>query len=140
MENKGLERLNQRIGRNIKFLRMKEHLTQDGLGAKIYISQPHISQYEKGQKFLTMDRISQFSEFFNVDLETFMFQELNNKVEHSDQAESLVSGPIQKCANRTYYCYYVREHSEGEVKLRAKIDCFELKVRSLLMRQEYRSE
>lgn len=130
VENEVLKRLNQRMGRNIKFLRTKEHLTQDGLGAKVYISQPHISQYEKGQKPLTMDRISQFSEFFNVDLETFMFQELNNKVGRSDQSEPLVSGPIQKCANRTYYCYYVREHSEGGAQLRAKIDCFELKVRT----------
>lgn len=145
IESKEVTELKERIGKNIRFLREKRGLKQNELGNQICISQPNISQYEGGKKTLPLDRIVQISNFFNVELESLMFQELDSKSEHheelelpglasvqmlpefdSNETKLSESDPIRKCANRTYYCYYVREYSDE--KQPPQIASFEMKV------------
>lgn len=123
----------ERIGKNISYFRKKSGLTQTQLADKLYTTQTAISNYEKGKK-LNIDKVIQISEFFKISLQEFMFRDFENKEDAKKKgetnSESAGSGPISKCAGRTYFCYYIKEQNNGNSKYATRIYTIEIKVLS----------
>lgn len=106
-----LEELYRCIGHNILHFRTEKGLTQEELAAKLYMEQPSISKYERCKKKIDLDKINDFAKFFDVPLNEFMFKDFQRekKVEERQDNKVSLEGPIQKCSNRTYFCYYIKE-------------------------------
>lgn len=123
----------ERIGRNISYFRRKSELTQTQLADKLFTTQSAISNYEYGKK-LNIDIVIQISKFFEISLQEFMFRDFqkeeNAKKNEDTNSESAVSGPISKCADRTYFCYYIKEQNNGSSKYTTRIYTIEIKVLS----------
>lgn len=73
MENTTDNRIQMTI-RNIKRLRLERNYTQDYLAMKLNISQNAYSKLELGQSKLSLERLLQISEVFEIDI-TLLFAE-----------------------------------------------------------------
>lgn len=119
-----------RIGKNIAFLRKQRNLNQDTLGSEMHISQSTISQYETGKKKLSIETLIKFGAFFNVPLQELMFENFENADENDvyDYNSKRELAPIKKCANHTYYCYYIKEKYDRQKGLIKQISCVEIRI------------
>lgn len=68
------------IGRNIRFLRKTNKLSQIDLGKKLGKSESAIQMWETGNRYPTMGSVQKISELFNVDINDLMNKDmqLNN--------------------------------------------------------------
>ena len=57
------------LARQIKKLRTDNHLSQDDLAEKLYVSRQSISKYENGEATPDMDKLVQLAEIFGVSLD-----------------------------------------------------------------------
>ena len=122
-----------RIGKNITYLRNNSNITQDDLASALRInSQSLISQYEHAKKAPSIERIADFCEYFNISLEDMLFKDFSSlETKENMLAESHISAPIQKCAGRTYYGYYIKEsehYNDGIAQVISKISRFEIEI------------
>lgn len=130
--NINLQVLYRRIGKNIFYLRKEKGLTQEKLAEKLSIyNQSLISQYEHGKKQLTLEKITEFCDFFDVSLSEMLFSDFQGRMKKDEGlgfAEGQTLGPIKKCAGKTYYGYYIGEQNSGESSFQSKIVHFELDI------------
>lgn len=119
-----------RLGKNIAYLRKSHDLTQEELAAVLNInSQALVSQYEHAKKVLSLERISDFCSFFGVSLEDMLFKDFSGvESKKNVDVSSQFTAPIQKCAGRTYYGYYLKEQNKGSSQFVSKITSFEIEV------------
>lgn len=128
-----LKKIYERVGNNISFLRKKRGFTQDELASEMCIhSQSLVSQYENAKKAMTLEKIKEFCDFFEVSLSDMLFTDFSNTKDNEQiENQSLYnSGPISKCANRTYYGYYIKEQNNGDADFSTEIASFEIDVLS----------
>lgn len=132
LSNTDLRVLYKRIGKNIFYLRKEKRLTQEKLAEELSIyNQSLISQYEHGKKQLTLEKISEFCDFFDVSLSEMLFSDFQDRIKENEElgfAEERISGPIKKCAGKTYYGYYIGEQNSGDSSFQSKVVCFELDI------------
>lgn len=124
---KKMKELSEQVGKNIFYLRRKRNLTQEKLAEQLNInSQALISQYEHATKTPTLEKLFEFASFFEISLEDLLFSDLSpaqksEPPEYSDPIDK--ASPIQKCARRTYYCYYIREQDDGKADYTSQVVC-----------------
>lgn len=134
MADCSLSELYERIGRNIAYLRKSRKLTQQEFANKLHIhSQSLVSQYENAKKSLTFEKVVDFCVFFDVNLEDMLFQDFSNKeknhsVEQTAERKTYATSPIQKCAGRTYYAYYIKEQNKNSSEFSSRIATFTMNV------------
>ena len=46
----------------------------------------------------------------------------------TENTDSQITTPIQKCSGRTYYCYYLKEQNKGKFQFTTQIARFEIAV------------
>lgn len=131
-QNIDLQALYERVGNNISYLRKKRDLTQEKLADNLNIhSQSLISQYERAKKQLTLEKIAEFCLFFDVSLSDMLFSDLKDEAKKDEQIDFVVEsiiGPIKKCANRTYYGYYLKEQNNGKSSFQTELANFEIDI------------
>ena len=128
-----LEKVYERVGNNISFLRKKKGFTQEELAVKMCIhSQSLVSQYENAKKAMTFEKIKEFCDFFEVSLQDMLFTDFSDAKDNKQIENRLPcnSGPISKCANRTYYGYHIKEQNDGDADFNTEITSFEMDVLS----------
>lgn len=126
---KELDLLYKRVGRNIAFFRKQKGLNQANLANNLHIgSQSLISQYENGKK-LNLEKINEISKYFEIPLRDFLFVEFEKDAISDYTSEEITrSSPIYKCAGKTYFCYYIKEQSDGKTDFKTNIACIEIKI------------
>ena len=66
------------VSNNIKFLRKREHLTQEQLAHKIGIKRSLVGAYEEGRADPRLNNLLKMSELFKVSVDTLISRELSN--------------------------------------------------------------
>lgn len=131
-QNIDLQTIYKIVGNNISYLRKKRNLTQEELACSLNIhSQSLISQYERAKKQLTLEKITDFCQFFDVSLSKMLFSDLSGEEKNNNQIDAtseITSGPIKKCANRTYYGYYLKEQNGGKSNFLVGLANFEIDI------------
>lgn len=61
------------IGKNIKNLRTKKHMTQDDLAEKLLVSRQTVSNYETGKSQPDIDMLMNIAEALSVDINTIIY-------------------------------------------------------------------
>ena len=128
--DQNLHALYVRLGVNIAYLRKERNLTQEELATALNVhSQSLISQYEHARKALSLERIADFCSYFNVSLEEMLFKDFSGfESRKTENTDSQITTPIQKCSGRTYYCYYLKEQNKGKFQFTTQIARFEIAV------------
>lgn len=67
----GIRAIQNKIGRNIKKLRLDNDLSQEELAAEVKISRDHLSNIENGKYPINIKTLYKLSVFFNVDMKYF---------------------------------------------------------------------
>lgn len=67
----GLRKIQNEIGRRIKYLRLEQNLTQDELAYQVKISRDHLSNIENGKHPINIKNLYKFAEYFKVDMKYF---------------------------------------------------------------------
>jgi transcriptional regulator with XRE-family HTH domain len=108
------------VGRNIKFLRKKNGLTQDDLARKTGISRSKIGSYEEGRALPKLDLLQFIAGYFNLDLDTMVNTELWNSdtIVYSDalyqrQANPRVLTTVVNSDNEERFAVVPHEASAG---------------------------
>lgn len=60
--------IRKRIAKNVKFYREKKFLTHEGLSLILGFDNSYISKLEKGNINITIDRLTQIANFFEIDI------------------------------------------------------------------------
>ena len=128
--DQNLHALYVKLGANIAYLRKERNLTQEELATALNVhSQSLISQYEHARKALSLERIADFCSYFNVSLEEMLFKDFSGfESRKTENTDSQITTPIQKCSGRTYYCYYLKEQNKGKFQFTTQIARFEIAV------------
>ena len=119
-----------RIGNNMAALRNEKKLTQEQVAEEMPgTSQSLISQYESGKKKMSLEKIFDFCQYYDVSLKELMFGGFGNKTTDAkrDKNES-ETDPINKCTGKTYFCYYIKEQNGTNGEFKHKIKYFKLKI------------
>lgn len=66
------------LGSNIKFLRLKNKITQEELANRLNIPKTTLSGYERGASIPCLALTAYMAKYFNINLETFIHINLNN--------------------------------------------------------------
>jgi transcriptional regulator with XRE-family HTH domain len=61
------------IGRNIKDLRIKNHLSQEELAARLFVTRQTISNYENGKSRPDIDSLEKIAEVLHTDVNTVLY-------------------------------------------------------------------
>lgn len=67
----GIRAIQNKIGRNIKKLRLEQELSQEDLAAEVKISRDHLSNIENGKYPINIKTLYKLATFFNVDMKYF---------------------------------------------------------------------
>ena len=70
------------VSNNIKFLRKKEHLTQEQLALKIGIKRSLVGAYEEGRADPRLNNLLKIAELFNVTVDSLISQDLSTDPEN----------------------------------------------------------
>lgn len=65
------------LGSNIRYLRTKEKLTLEELGALIGKSKETINGYEKGRSYPSFEGLLVLSDYFKIKIDDFIFRDLS---------------------------------------------------------------
>ena len=130
-ESEPLEQIYKRIRKNISSLRKRHNLNQADLANNLHIVQSLVSQFETGKKQPNLEMLNRICDYFKVSLHDMLFMNFSeeqttgtNEFNHSPSDE------IQKCTNRTYYCYYLKVKIGENLSEEESIDCFHVKIGS----------
>ncbi|MGB3181712.1 MAG: helix-turn-helix transcriptional regulator [Cyclobacteriaceae bacterium] len=77
------KRISNNFRVNLRYLRKKNHMTQEELGEKVGKTKSLISSYEKGNVEPGLSALLELTEIFNVSLNDFVLEELAVKNEDS---------------------------------------------------------
>ena len=89
----------EKIGKYIYELRIKNNLTQKDLADKLSITSQAVSKWENGRGIPDIEQLNKLSEIFNVDIKEIINGEDNKKT---------YSGKIKYTYNSSYYKYTYR--------------------------------
>ncbi len=78
------------VAKNIKLLRMKNHLTQAQLAEKINYSDKSISKWERAEGMPDVFVLMTMCAFFHVSMEQILYEKVNIKEEKRDKRHDLV--------------------------------------------------
>ena len=67
----GLRKLKNDIGKKVKFLRLKNGLSQEKLAEYVNMSREHISCIERGKNLASVETLYYLAKFFKVDIKYF---------------------------------------------------------------------
>ena len=62
---------------NLKFLRQKNELTQEGIGNLLKVNQATVANYEAGRRELSIEQLLLLADFFGVSLDQFVKHDLS---------------------------------------------------------------
>ena len=68
--------MNNYFGKNLRYLRGLNNMTQTDLSNKLNITHQSISNYEKGKRFCDLDTLVQVSELFNISIDDLLKKKL----------------------------------------------------------------
>jgi transcriptional regulator with XRE-family HTH domain len=85
------------VGRNIKRLRTMQHMTQDDLAQRLYVSRQTISNYENGKSHPDIDMLVQLAELFETDVNSLIYG-LPVTPDRKKQKQRLLLGLCAACA------------------------------------------
>ncbi len=74
------------ISKMIKKIRLDNHITQEELAKKFFVTPKTISNYENGKRMSDLDFILNFCKIFNISFDYFM----NNKDIQESKSEDLI--------------------------------------------------
>ena len=78
------------LGKNIKLNREKAGLTQESLAEKLDISVQHLSNIERGRRFVTSDLLDRIAVTFNISFsDLFLNKELNKTTQQKNQIKRI---------------------------------------------------
>ena len=69
--NMGIRAIQNKIGKNIRNLRLEQSLSQEDLAAEVKISHDHLSNIENGKYPINIKTLYKLATFFNVDMKYF---------------------------------------------------------------------
>lgn len=120
----------KRVSKNIVNIRREKNITQSSLASLLNISQPLLSSYETGKRKPNLETIEYIGNKLGVSLYKLMFEELGEAGESASilPFSSSPSDQINKCSTHNYYCYYIKEQSDGEKKVKANIHSFTARI------------
>lgn len=64
------------FGKNLRYLRLSNNMTQTDLSDKLHTSHQSISNYERGQRFCALDMLVRVSELFDVSIDDLLKKKL----------------------------------------------------------------
>lgn len=67
----GIRKIRNKIGRNIKSLRIEKGLSQEKLAEYVNISREHLSCLERGKYSINIETLYNIAKFFEVDIKYF---------------------------------------------------------------------
>ncbi|HIS87938.1 TPA: helix-turn-helix transcriptional regulator [Candidatus Avigastranaerophilus faecigallinarum] len=67
----GIKKIRNKIGRNIKSLRIEKGLSQEKLAEYVNISREHLSCLERGKYSINIETLYNIAKFFEVDIKYF---------------------------------------------------------------------
>ena len=67
----GIRKIRNKIGRNIKSLRIEKGLSQEKLAEYVNISREHLSCLERGKYSINIETLYNIANFFEVDIKDF---------------------------------------------------------------------
>ena len=131
-DSETLEKIYKRIRENISFLRKRHNLNQADLANNLHIVQSLVSQFETGKKHPNLEMLNRICDYFKVSLHDMLFIDFSEKQTIGANGIYIfsTSDEIQKCTNRTYYCYYLRVKNEENIGEEENIDYFKVKIGS----------
>ena len=68
----GIRKIRNKIGKNIKSLRIKNGLSQEKLAEYVNLSREHLSCLERGKYSINIETLYNIAEFFDVDIKYFL--------------------------------------------------------------------
>lgn len=71
MNNMGIRRLKNSIGRKVKYLRLEHGLSQEKLAEYIDMSREHISCIERGKNLASTETLYYLAKFFKINIKDF---------------------------------------------------------------------
>ena len=66
-----IEKIKKHIGKRIKTLRTENNLSQEQFSECVGISREHISCIEHGKYMISIDKLYNIAEYFEVDIKSF---------------------------------------------------------------------
>lgn len=90
----GSRRLQSRIvlGRNIKLYRERNSHTQESLSVELGITSKHLSNIERGKRFVTADLLDKLAEIFNIPYaDLFLEAEIDKSYRQKSQVKRISS-------------------------------------------------
>lgn len=64
------------FGKNLRYLRASNNMTQTDLAAKLNVSHQTVSNYERGQRSCNLDSLILLSELFDVSIDDLLKKKL----------------------------------------------------------------
>lgn len=64
------------FGKNLRYLRASNNMTQTDLAAKLNVSHQAVSNYERGQRSCNLDSLILLSELFDVSIDDLLKKKL----------------------------------------------------------------
>lgn len=64
------------FGKNLRYLRVTNNMTQTDLAAKLNVSHQAVSNYERGQRSCNLDSLILLSELFDVSIDDLLKKKL----------------------------------------------------------------
>ena len=64
------------FGKNLRYLRLSNNMTQKDLSTELHTSHQSVSNYERGQRFCNLDTLVQVSELFDISIDDFLKKKL----------------------------------------------------------------
>jgi len=88
--------IEKELGRKLKELRISRKLSQTKVGKKINVTFQQIQKYEKGTNGLSVFRLLQLCNAFNIPVSYFLNNELQNFVGSTNVQQDQVVTPVEK--------------------------------------------
>lgn len=67
----GIQKVQNELGRRLKSLRQKGHLTQEQVASEVEMSRDHLSNIENGKYPINIKTLYKLAEFYKVDMKYF---------------------------------------------------------------------
>ena len=75
-------------GKNLRYLRLKNHLTQDGLANLLKVKRATIGNYETETREIPISKLMVIADFFGITLDQLVKQDLS-EVEHGNRSKDV---------------------------------------------------
>ncbi|RMG29565.1 MAG: transcriptional regulator [Bacteroidetes bacterium] len=80
-----MEENENRIGKNLRFLRKRQGLSQSQLAEKLNMNRGNIASYEKGAAYPNAKKLLQIAKYFGVDMQRLVEEDLERSLEQQGE-------------------------------------------------------